>query len=347
MAWFHLRPRPTRTHQPWEPTREEQPLRDPVTNNLASSGSPTTTPLQKKSPITQPVTPLKEYPSTQGAAVNAGQAPFLLQYAQQEVFADGPFMVPHDLNEINRLDFQHYALRQCMGSNYGAPLTQVRSVLDVGTGTGRWCWEIAQSFPQASIVGLDIHIPPQSVSRAANYIFVRGNILETLPFANGSFDFVHQRLILFRLPMHKLQHVFRELLRVTAHSGWIEVLEVESEFQYGGIACQRLNDWAVKISQRHGIDLYQGKRVGEFLHLLGLKNIEVHTVVLPVGRWAGRIGSLMAADMSALNRAIRHQIVTELQVSPEEYDQLSQQMQREWEEHHCNMIFHVAYGQRL
>lgn len=58
-----------------------------------------------------------------------------------------------------------------------------------------------------------------------NYTFVQGNILEQLPFAPMSFDFIHQRMLNFGIPRDKWQHVLQELLRVTRLGGWIELME--------------------------------------------------------------------------------------------------------------------------
>src|SRR5215472_14834397 len=66
-----------------------------------------------------------------------------------------PYNLPRDLEEMNRLDFQHYLFRAALQGNYLAPLHQPGSILDVGTGTGRWAREVAVEFPQANVVGLD------------------------------------------------------------------------------------------------------------------------------------------------------------------------------------------------
>src|SRR5262245_38739441 len=58
-----------------------------------------------------------------------------------------PYTLPHDVEEVNRLDFQHYMLRYAFQGIYAAPLKQPRDILDVGTGTGRWALEMAQYFP--------------------------------------------------------------------------------------------------------------------------------------------------------------------------------------------------------
>lgn len=43
-----------------------------------------------------------------------------------------PYPLPKDLEEVGRLDFQHYVLRTGFGGNYGAPLAAPSAILDVG-----------------------------------------------------------------------------------------------------------------------------------------------------------------------------------------------------------------------
>jgi hypothetical protein len=49
-----------------------------------------------------------------------------------------PYMNARDLEEVNRLDFQHYILRNAFQGLYAVPLRNPRDIVDVGTGTGRW-----------------------------------------------------------------------------------------------------------------------------------------------------------------------------------------------------------------
>jgi ubiquinone/menaquinone biosynthesis C-methylase UbiE len=118
-----------------------------------------------------------------------------------------PYALPCDIEEISRLDFQHYMLRYALQGLYFAPLNNPSSILDVGTGTGRWALEMAQFFPRANVIGVDVN-PPPADERAAtgvdvrppNYAFTPGNVLEGLPFEDEVFDFVHMRLLFTAIP---------------------------------------------------------------------------------------------------------------------------------------------------
>lgn len=143
-----------------------------------------------------------------------------------------PYALPKDLSEIKRLDFQHYIYRQILHGNFLVPLTNPRAILDVGCGTGIWGKEMAQQFPTTQAYGLDLENLKESGTLPPNYQFAQGNLLEELPFAHNTFDFVHQRLILASaIPLARWSDVLKELLRVTRPGGWLELPEMGVEVQ--------------------------------------------------------------------------------------------------------------------
>lgn len=267
-----------------------------------------------------------------------------IQIADRQVF-EAPYTLPLDTTEISRLDFQHYVLRQSLGGNYAAPIDNPRSILDVGTGTGRWGTELASVFSEASVVGTDL-VPPPLSQHPRNFVFVRNNVLEGLPFADGCFDFVHQRLLLFSIPMNKLRLLISELVRVTATNGWIELVEADVNVQQSGPANRKMVQWAVEASRMHGIEPNLSARIGDFLRLMHLKHVEVRSITLPLGQWGGRIGRMMAADMAALAQGMKSRLLAHKGVSSEEYEHTCLQMQQEWELYHSKLIFYIAYGKR-
>src|SRR5262249_50679626 len=135
-----------------------------------------------------------------------------------------PYPVLHHPTEIDRLDLQHYALREVVGGNHLAPVPRdATAVLDVGSGTGQWGFELCQELPRATVVGLDLAVA--NPARSPRFRWVRGNVLQGLPFASGRFDYVHQRLLFLAIPVADWPAAVRELVRVTRPGGWIELVE--------------------------------------------------------------------------------------------------------------------------
>jgi SAM-dependent methyltransferase len=214
--------------------------------------------------------------------------------------------MPADLAEINRLDFQHYLLRYIFQGLYAAPLRNPASILDVGTGTGRWAYEMAQLFPRAKVVGVDITPPPADMPavpgaaevRPPNYAFVAANVLESLPFPDASFDFVHMRLLYSAIPHPRWPFVIGELVRVTRPGGWVESVESAVALQPGPVLAH-LATMINTLIARRGIDPLDGAQVGELLQAAGLADVATRRIDVPIGNYGGRIGTLLATDLLA------------------------------------------------
>jgi|SRR5579883_1750112 ubiquinone/menaquinone biosynthesis C-methylase UbiE len=269
--------------------------------------------------------------------------------------ANAPYVLPSDDQEINRLDFQHYMLRYALRGNYAAPLTQPTSILDVGSGTGRWAMEMAQLFPQANVVGTDL-VEPKSETVAAslgygldtrpeNYAFIQGNVLEGLPFGDNSFDFVHVRLLLFAIPAEKWPVLAREVLRVTKPGGWVESVETGPQ-RNGGPAMDALVQWITQTSVRRGVDPLLGPRIASFYADAGARGMQAHSVTVPVGRYGGRLGNMAEVDVFSVVGGVKPLVVSQGITDADTYDRAMAQARADLDRWQCVLPFYIAYGQK-
>jgi ubiquinone/menaquinone biosynthesis C-methylase UbiE len=266
-----------------------------------------------------------------------------------------PYVLPRDLEELNRLDFQHYLLHYAFQGNYAAPIGQPRDILDVGTGTGRWAYEMAALFPQTQVVGLDVNPPPaderatvgSADTRPTNYSFVSGNVLEGLPFADASFDFVHMRLLVLAIPHDRWPFVVNELVRVTRIGGWVESVEAGPLLR-GGPATDLIMSWIIELLARRGIAFADGSQVSGLLHAAGLANIVAQQITLPFGVYGERIGNLLATDfftgMKGYGGLLEAQGVT----TAAQFDETVAMARADTAQPQtrCVSPFYIAFGQR-
>lgn len=260
-----------------------------------------------------------------------------------------PYIFPRQPGEVNRLDLQHYALAEVIRGNYLAPVSDPQNVLDVGTGTGQWVVDLCRAFPRAVGLGLDLVAYSRSAPPPANYRFVRGDVVAGLPFSDGAFDFVHQRLLRPGIPAPAWGRVVLELARVTKPGGWVELAEVAGNgIQSAGPATTELFGFLPRLMETRGLD-HDGeatRRLEDCLERAGLTDIGTRRVDIPIGEWGGRPGSFMASDTRAAFMRLAPVIEIRLGVRAPHTLGLVGRTLRECEEHHTTLAFSFAWGTR-
>jgi hypothetical protein len=161
------------------------------------------------------------------------------------------YLLPRHPSEIDRLDLQHYAIRLALGANHQAPVEAPARILDVGAGSGQWGFDMTEEFPEALVVGLDL--VSGKPNRPPRYQPVRADLLCGLPFLEGSFDFVHQRLLFLAIPTASWPALVQDLVRVTRPGGWVELVEPPLGLDGAGPAIQRLLE--LSLAAARGLDV--------------------------------------------------------------------------------------------
>lgn len=234
------------------------------------------------------------------------------------------------------------------------PLNGPLSILDVGCGTGRWAMELAQQFPDANVMGVDL-VPTEHfttgyglVKPPDNYTFVKGNALEGLPFDDNSFDFVHQRLLVAALPRDRWPSVVRELVRVTRPGGWVELAECGTPQDNPANPYPQLwNTW-IAFCRTRGIDFTIGHSISALLQQGGLRQVQQQEVLFPMGKWGGRVGVMSGEDCLAVGKALGAGVVAAGIKTAEQYDALLKGTTAQFSRPTGQSIlsFYIAYGQK-
>jgi SAM-dependent methyltransferase len=256
------------------------------------------------------------------------------------------YLFPRHPQEADRLDLQHHALREALGRIYLAPVGAPRRVLDVGTGTGRWGVELCWEHPEALVVGLDLVAGP--AEPPTGYRHVRGNVLQGLPFLEGSFDLVHQRLMISGIPLAAWPTAVGELVRVTRPGGWVELGEPAMGARHVGPATERLQQMALEAAGSLGLDTGDTvfSSLDRYLREAGLEAVTRCELELPVGEWGGRVGSFMGSDLRAAFTRICEVLQAKSILSAREASDLIRCSTQEFEDHRTVALMAVAFGRK-
>jgi ubiquinone/menaquinone biosynthesis C-methylase UbiE len=129
---------------------------------------------------------------------------------------------------------------QAMTAGMGGPLTEidlseVQRVLDLACGPGGWPLELAYTYSDMEIVGVDISERMIAYARSQAQVQQRGNvsfhimdILKPLDFPDNSFDLVNARFLSSFLRRENWPLIFREILRVVRPGGIVRLTEPEA-----------------------------------------------------------------------------------------------------------------------
>jgi trans-aconitate methyltransferase len=80
------------------------------------------------------------------------------------------------------------------GYAFHAPVERPSRVLEVGAGTGYVTRQLASTFPDAEVIGLDLSAIPKGEKTTA--VFVQGDIMDDGAVA-GPFDFIYSRMLVY------------------------------------------------------------------------------------------------------------------------------------------------------
>jgi len=68
----------------------------------------------------------------------------------------GAYLYPNDEQALDQMDIEHHNQGLMLGKLHMSPLRDPQEILDVGTGTGIWAIDMADTYPAALITGIDL-----------------------------------------------------------------------------------------------------------------------------------------------------------------------------------------------
>jgi len=138
--------------------------------------------------------------------------------------------------EMARLLHQDQLITAGMGGVFPEQidLSGVQHVLDLGCGPGGWALEVASTYAEMEVVGVDIsermiaYASAQAeVQQRTNVSFRVMDILKPLDFPEGSFDLLNARMISGFMLREKWPELFQECRRVLRPNGILRLTDLE------------------------------------------------------------------------------------------------------------------------
>jgi SAM-dependent methyltransferase len=160
-------------------------------------------------------------------------------------------------------------------------------ILDAGCGTGEASWRLAELFPRAQVLGVDILDQSLGLARSrhahlgSRLRFENQSVYE-LKAPDGTFDLIVNRHVLHSIP--HADRVLAELARVTRPGGRLHLIPED----YGMLHFQRgkmdprdfWHEGPARFGEATGTDLFVGRNAFGILTGLGLADITVDYVIV-------------------------------------------------------------------
>lgn len=164
-------------------------------------------------------------------------------------------------------------------------------ILDLACGTGEITARVAGLFPQASLIGVDIHAPHLELARNRTRAsdervqFQVGSAYE-LDFEADRFDLSLCRHLLQAVP--EPERILTEMKRVTRPGGWLHLIaEDYAMMHFHPTTLDTDLFWhrgPIAFAERTGTDLRSGRKIFSLLRGLGLEEISVDYIVIDTQR---------------------------------------------------------------
>jgi ubiquinone/menaquinone biosynthesis C-methylase UbiE len=187
------------------------------------------------------------------------------------------FNDPENVAEMARLLGQDHLITKGMGGLFSErfDLSGVHRILDVACGPGGWALEVASTYPEMEVVGVDVsramiayantQARVQGLDKASFQVM---DIQQPLHFPDGSFDLVNARFINF-LPAAAWPELLQEFGRITRSGGVIRLTESEWWYFTNSPALENLNTMIIRALKLQGESFSRSGRFTGVLPMLG------------------------------------------------------------------------------
>ncbi|KAK5995316.1 Methyltransferase pytC [Cladobotryum mycophilum] len=137
------------------------------------------------------------------------------------VYGQEEYGLPMDDQELDRMDLCHHKYYSLLNSrHFLAPIVEnPQRIMDLGCGTGIWCVEVADEYPGAQVLGVDI-APTQPQWVPPNCQFELDDIEQSWTWKPDSADFIFGRDLI--LSVRNFPKLIDQVYTHLKPGGWVE-----------------------------------------------------------------------------------------------------------------------------
>ncbi|KAH7402917.1 S-adenosyl-L-methionine-dependent methyltransferase [Pyrenochaeta sp. MPI-SDFR-AT-0127] len=203
--------------------------------------------------------------------------------------------MPIDEKEMDRNDLQHHKYNLLLRDRlYVAPVSDEQlstgnsRILDLGTGTGIWAIDMADKYPNAEVLGVDI-AATQPAFVPPNCLFEIDDVEEDWPYRPAHFDFIHGRDLM--TAVRDWSRLIEQAYTHLKPGGWIQLASTipgaltdddSIPPNSGYVESGRLY---AEIAEKMGAPLDAPRSWAEQMRVAGFRNVQDEVFKLPMGPW--------------------------------------------------------------
>lgn len=175
-------------------------------------------------------------------------------------------------------------------SHFLSPISATaKNILDIGTGSGIWAKEIANEYPSAAVLGIDLSPPPQEWVPPNCKLEVE-DILKPWDFSH-KFELIHMRDMYGSFTNEQWRLLYKQAYNNLAPGGWIEQMEPDIVWRSDDGTLPADSVLAKWHTMFFPLCEKAGKPIDTFHHLrprieaAGFANVHEKLYKVPIGDW--------------------------------------------------------------